>query len=579
VRPPDQSWSGALATWREASPDATAFRFLGDGEEEAGRLTWAELDARVSAVASALCRLGLEGERILLLHPPGLPFVTAFLGCLRSGAVAVPVYPPHLVRPDASLGRLLTVAADCRPAAAIVSSAQLTKLEAMAPRHEPLRGLRWLSCESLEAGASEPPASGDRWPPPGGLAFLQYTSGSTSTPRGVRVTHANITHNARHITAALGLQPRQALVSWLPPYHDMGLVGYLLQPLFIGAETTLMSPASFLQRPLRWLEAISRYRGSVSHAPNFAYELVLRRVRPDHLIRLDLSCWSIAGNGAEPVRLETMERFAATFEACGFRRDAFQPCYGLAECTLLASTARGIAAMTVDATRLERHEVAPCDRFAAAARAVVSVGRPAGELTARIVDPESMTPAGADRVGEIWLAGPAVADGYFNRPDESRATFNGRAGSDPRPYLRTGDLGFVRDGALYVTGRLKDLIILDGRNHYPQDIEETVRESLPSTPPGGAIAFSIDRDGCERLVVAVETRHAGRPAGGEDDETADGLLRRVRRAIAERHDIQLYALVQVPAGRLPRTGSGKPQRRACRARYLQGALEGEEVGT
>ena len=568
---PHESWDDALEWWTRAAPEETAFRFLRDGDEESA-VSWSQLHGRVGAVAAALRRLRLEGERVLLFHPPGLSFITAFLGCLRAGAIAVPVYPPHLRRADASLARLLTVAADCAPAAAIGSSEQLTRLEAAAPRHEPLRELRLLACDALEAAApdADPPVRRE------GLAFLQYTSGSTSSPRGVRITHANLTHNARHITAALGLRPRQSLISWLPPYHDMGLIGYLLQPIFIGAETTLMSPAAFLQRPLRWLEAISRYRGSVSHAPDFAYELVLRRVRPDDRLRLDLGSWTIAGNGAEPVRLATVTRFAAAFESCGFRRDAFYPSYGLAECTLLASTARGGHAMAVDASALERHEVAPCDRSAPDARAIVSVGSPPPGTSARIVHPETCEPVGPAGVGEIWLAGPHVADGYFNRPDESLDTFGARvAGGDGRPHLRTGDLGFIHDGALYITGRLKDLVIVDGRNHYPQDIEQTVQAALPGLPPASVIAFSVDRDGREALIVAVEEprSRAADPSG-----TAGEMLRDVRRAIAEQHDIRLHALVRVPHGQLPRTGTGKLQRRACRDRYLRALLDAEEVG-
>lgn len=577
MTPPAGSWEDALGWWTRAAPEATAFRFLRDGDGEIDRVSWSHLRGRVCAVAAALQRRRLEGERVLLFHPPGLSFVTAFLGCLRAGAIAVPVYPPNPARADASFARLLTVAADCRPAAAIGAGAQLARLEAAAAQHDVLRDVRLLACDALEAEEPDAARSAEPRAPGEGPAFLQYTSGSTLSPRGVRITHANIAHNARHITAAFGLQPRQALVSWLPPYHDMGLIGYVLQPIFIGAETTLMSPAAFLQRPLRWLEAISRYRGSVSHAPDFAYELVLRRVRPDDRLRLDLSSWTIAGNGAEPVRMDTMNRFAAAFESCGFRRDAFYPSYGLAECTLLASTVRGGHAMPVDAARLERHEVAPCDRSSPGARAVVSVGGPPPGTCARIVNPDTCEPAGQAGVGEIWLAGPHVADGYFDRPDESRATFAARiAGGDGRPYLRTGDLGFIHDGELYITGRLKDLVIVDGRNHYPQDIEQTVQGALPWLPPGSAIAFSVERGGREVLIVAVEEPRS--TAGPEASRMPDQMLRDVRRAIAEHHDIRLHALARVARGHLPRTGTGKPQRRACRDRYLRGLLDAEEVG-
>jgi acyl-CoA synthetase (AMP-forming)/AMP-acid ligase II len=568
-----ESWIDALDGWTASVPAANAFRYLRDGEVEAARLSWAELDTRVRAVAGVLRRHGLRGERVLLLQPPGIEFVCAFLGCLRGGAIAVPLYPPNLTRQDGALARLLRVAADCRPAAAIVPEAQRPRFAALAAEYPALREIRWLPCESLDEGSTD--VADDR-ADAGDLAFLQYTSGSTGVPRGVRVTHANIAHNARRITASYGMQPLQTSVSWLPPYHDMGLIGYVLQPVFIGADTTLMSPFAFLQRPLRWLEALSRFRGNISFAPNFAYELVLRKVRPEHLLRLDLRSWTIAGNGAEPVRLDTLNRFAATFEPCGFRREAFCPSYGLAECTLLASSDRGVHSMAVDPAALEHGQVVAADAAFGGARALVSMGRPAEGLAVTIVDPESQAPVGANRVGEVWISGDSVADGYFNRPEDTAATFAARlpgdSAEDGAPYLRTGDLGFLHDGALFVTGRLKDLIIVDGRNHYPQDIEETAAGAIPGAAPANVIAFSVERDGREELVVAAESPR------GVDRASLDEVITAVRRAIAEGHDLQLAGFVWVRPGRLPRTGSGKPQRRACRAAYLAGELDAMEVG-
>jgi acyl-CoA synthetase (AMP-forming)/AMP-acid ligase II len=563
------SWTAAAERWSASVPAAVAFRYLRDGEEEAGKLTWAELDSTIRGAASTLDQAGLRGRCVLLLLPPGLEFITAFLGCLKCGVVAVPLYPPNLARHDSAFLRLLSVAADCRPAAAIVPGAQRARYQALAAEHESLRTVAWIAGESLASRSDTEFAAAD----PCALAFLQYTSGSTGTPRGVRVTNANITHNARRITASYGMRPLQTAASWLPPYHDMGLIGYVLHPVFIGATTTLMSPFAFLQRPIRWLETISRFRSNISFAPNFAYELVLRKVRPEQLLRLDLRCWTIAGNGAEPVRLETLNRFAAMFEPCGFRRDAFCPSYGLAECTLLASSARGVGAVTIDTATLERGGVAVERADAAGTRSIVSMGRPVDGLVVKIVDPESMRPVAADRIGEVWLSGASVAEGYFNRPDDTAATFHARVDGEPSQFLRTGDLGFLHDGALFITGRLKDLIIVDGRNHYPQDIEETVAAAVPDGSASGVIAFSVERDGRETLIVVAE-----RPRGVATAAT-DAVIPLIRRALAERHDLPLGDLVWLRPGRLPRTGSGKPQRRACRTAYLAGELESEEVAS
>jgi acyl-CoA synthetase (AMP-forming)/AMP-acid ligase II len=358
-------------------------------------------------------------------------------------------------------------------------------------------------------------------------------------------------------------------LSWLPPYHDMGLIGHILQPLFYGIESIIMPPVAFLQRPLRWLEAISRFRATISYAPNFAYELVLRKVRPDHLARLDLSCWASAGNGAEPVRADTLERFCATFEPCGFRREAFCPSYGLAECTLLATGHNGTTYRTVSKSALERNVAVPSDTASPDARVVVSMGKPGEGMQVVIVDPESRTALKAGGVGEVWLRGDSIADGYFQRPEETRETFAARVSDTcDGPFLRTGDLGFLQDDELHITGRLKDLIVIDGKNHYPQDVEQTVEAAVPSIRSGGVIAFSIDVDGAEHLVVAAEKPRGGLPAG-ESDGFAE---RTIRTAIAERHGLGLRALVWVAPGSLPKTGSGKPQRRACRAAYLGGTL-------
>ncbi|HVR99607.1 MAG TPA: AMP-binding protein, partial [Thermoanaerobaculia bacterium] len=470
------------------------------------------------------------GERALLLYPPGLEFVAAFFGCLYAGVIAVPAYPPRSRRPDS---RLRGIAMDCRPRVVLTTAALLARREALVGQVAELASALWLDTETLDD-----PSSGFE-PSPGDIAFLQYTSGSTGNPKGVVVTHSNLLHNLERIRVAFGQTPESVVVGWLPLFHDMGLIGNVLEPCYVGCECVLMSPAAFLQKPSRWLAAIDRYRGTTSGGPNFAYDLCARSIAPE---TLDLSCWSVAFNGAEPVRRATLDRFAEIFAPCGFRRESFAPCYGLAEATLLVSAARG-----------------------AGEDPLVSCGAlPSGDEV-RIVDPESGIACAADEVGEIWLAGPSVAAGYWNRPEATQETFGAVAEDGGGPYLRTGDLGFVRHDELVITGRLKDLIVLRGRNLYPQDVELSAERAHPALRAGGGAAFSVDERGEESVVVVHEVERRAGPLG----EITDA----VRRAVAEEHGVRVADVVLLRAGTIPKTSSGKIQRRECRSRYLAGELE------
>ncbi|HEV2844558.1 MAG TPA: fatty acyl-AMP ligase, partial [Thermoanaerobaculia bacterium] len=546
-------------------PERPAFTFLADGEEEGARLTFAELDARARALGALLQRLGLRGERALLLYSPGLEFVSAFLGCLYGGVIAVPAYPP---RSERMLPRLRSIARDARPAVALTTSDLHRKVEALAGRLPELAGVRWLATDGLDVaelaeGWEEPEIDGES------LAFLQYTSGSTSLPKGVMVSHGNLLHNEEMIQEAFGQTERSLIVGWLPLYHDMGLIGNVLQPLYVGASCVLMSPVAFLQRPSRWLRAISRYRATTSGGPSFAYELCARKIPPAERHGLDLSSWRVAFNGAEPVRPETLERFAEAFAPCGFRREAFYPCYGLAEATLFVSGGAPGAGPVVGSFRaadLEAHQAAATADLDSGSRRLVGCGHAWMEQEIAIVDPAAGRRLGAERVGEIWVSGPSVALGYWGKPEESERTFQARIeGEGSGPFLRTGDLGFLRDGSLYVTGRLKDLIILRGRNHYPQDIEATAEESHPALRTGASAAFSVDAAGEERLVVVAELDRR------REDEAA-AAAEAVRRAVAEVHEAQVHEVVLVRAGTIPKTSSGKIQRHACRAEYLADEL-------
>jgi amino acid adenylation domain-containing protein len=548
-----------------------AYTFLLDGETAEARLTYAELDRRARGLAATLAREGIGGgARVLLLYPPGLDYIAAFFGCLYAGAVAVPAYPPRSRRPSA---RIQSIQESAGAKAVLSTAAVLSGLDRQLPRRP---GVLWQAAEGAElekgAGAWRDPGVGE-----GALAFLQYTSGSTAAPKGVMLRHANLLANLEQIRLSFAQTAEERTVIWLPPYHDMGLIGGILTPLYAGNPAVLLSPVSFLQRPLRWLQAISRYRGTTSGGPNFAYDLCVEKIGAEEREKLDLSSWTLAFNGAEPVRAETLERFARAFAPCGFRKEAFLPCYGLAEGTLLAAAGRrgaGAAVGVFATAELERHRAVaaePGTAEAGDARTLVGSGTPPEGARLLVVDPDSGVPRAAGTVGEIWIAGPAVAAGYWGLPEATAASFGARTADGEGPYLRTGDLGFLgAGGELFVTGRSKDLIILRGRNHYPQDVELTVERSHPALRPGCGAAFAVEPPegaGEERLVVVQEVRREHR-----ENDPAE-LVAAIRRAVAEEHEVQVHAVVLLRPATIPKTTSGKIQRAACRARYLDGTLE------
>jgi len=544
--------------------ERTAYILLNAGETEEGVLTFGELDRQARAIAALLQANDAEGERVLLLFAPGLEYIAAFFGCLYAGAVAVPAYPPRL---NQSIQRLETIVADSQASIVLTTQQLLSRIQFSFAAVAGLKKLRWLTSEdALEdlADAWRKPEIDQRT-----LAFLQYTSGSTATPKGVMVTHANLLHNERMIQLAFGQSERSIIVGWLPLYHDMGLIGTVLQPLYLGAQCVLMPPMAFLQRPFRWLQAITRYRATTSGAPNFAYDLCARKITDEQKAQLDLTSWSVAFNGAEPVRAETLEHFAAAFEPCGFRREAFHPCYGLAESTLLVSgggRAERPHVKLIDARELESNRISACVE-SDQAKALIGCGSTAMGQTVTIINPESLTHCSAGEVGEIWVSGESVAAGYWNRPEETAQTFAAYlADTGDGPFLRTGDLGFLSEGELFVTGRLKDLLIIRGRNLYPQDIEATVARCHPALRLGGGAAFSVDVAGEERLVIVHEVNQR---IALEPDVVADQM----RQAVSESYEVQLYAVVLIKSGTLPKTSSGKIQRHACRAAYLRRELQ------
>ncbi|WP_394827258.1 amino acid adenylation domain-containing protein [Pendulispora albinea] len=550
-------------------PSSHAYTFLADGASDVRSTTYGELDRRARAVAGSMQSRARAGDRVLIVLPPGLDFIAAFFGCLYAGLITVPVPLPQRRR---GLPRLLSIIRDARPTVALTTEALLGTIRAasgIAARSPELDALHWVSIDSIPDGADE------EWRPlsiePGDLAFLQYTSGSTGVPKGVALTHANLLQNERMIQGAFGQTDQSVIVGWLPPYHDMGLIGNILQPLYVGAPCIQMTPEHFLTNPLRWLEAITRYRGTTSGGPNFAFDLCVDKIAPEQREALDLSSWTVAFNGAEPVREATLERFAKAFAGAGFRASAFVPCYGLAESTLLVSARSRSAPPVVRAVEraaLEqgRAVLVPGDgaRGEGAVARLVGCG-PQDPAVVTIVDPVRAEPCGAGEVGEIWVRGGSVARGYWGRPEETADTFGARLASGEGPFLRTGDLGFVGDGELYVTGRLKDLIIIRGRNLYPHDLEACAEGCSAALGGGGAAAFAVEVGGEERLVVVQEFR----TRAAEEWARAGA---RVREAIASEHEVAVFALVFIRRGSLPRTTSGKVQRRACRERFVNGEL-------
>ena len=523
------------------------------------------MEQRSRAIAVQLQAHSLSGERALLLYPPGLDYLAAFFGCLYAGVVAVPAYPPHNQR---NTPRIQAMIADALPRVALTTTTFLSKLQSLLAEKANLGDLQWLTTDNLVEGIE------DSWLEPlidtDTLAFLQYTSGSTGTPKGVMLSHGNLLHNAAMTYQLMEHSPSSKFVSWLPVYHDMGLIGGILQPLYGGFPCIFMSPASFLQRPYRWLQAISQYKGTTSGGPNFAYDLCIQKITPEQRYSLDLSSWSVAFNGAEPIRQDTLERFSAAFAECGFRRSAFYPCYGMAETTLMASggtvTTEPLV-KTSEKSALSRNKVIEASVRSEDIQAFVSCGQTLPQQQIVIAHSETLTRCQPNEIGEIWVSGPSVGQGYWQRQEDTEQIFRAHLNNTGEgPFLRTGDLGFLYNGELFITGRVKDLIIIRGRNLYPQDIELTAERSHSSLRSGSGAAFSVEVENEERLVVVQELEFRAKP-------NLDEVTTAIRQAVAEKHEVQVYAVMLIKPGTACKTSSGKIQRRATRAQFLTGELE------
>lgn len=566
-----------LLQWRAIHQKAKlAYTFLVDGETQETNLTYGTLDHRVRAIATCLQKLAAKGERALLLYPPGLDYITAFFGCLYAGIVAVPVYPPQPARVERNLPRLQAIRGDSQATVALTNEGLLASIDVLFKQAPEFRKLHWISTEDLPASlASE-------WHDPGinegDLAFLQYTSGSTGQPKGVMVTHSNLFANHSMIQNAYQHPVDAPFVSWLPIFHDMGLIGGILQSMYCGAPCIFMSPRAFIQKPFRWLQALSRYQGHTSHAPNFAYDLCVSKTTPEQRATLDLSHWKVATNGSEPVRKETIQRFSEAFAPAGFRPEAFCPAYGLAEATLCVTVNRKNAHPIIrsfSTEDLERGQIKLELSADGQQSALVGCGQVCPSEHIVIVNPETCVVCPPNQIGEIWAAGPHIARGYWSHPKETQATFQAYLSEgDEGPFMRTGDLGFFYEDELYITGRLKDLIIIRGRNLYPQDIEATVGHCHHALRPDGGAAFSLQRNGEEQFVVVQEIERQHRQSDLEN------IFKTIHQAIGEQHEVQPSAIILIKPGTLPKTSSGKVQRHQTRVQYLAGNLEiiGEQHG-
>jgi acyl-CoA synthetase (AMP-forming)/AMP-acid ligase II len=547
-----------------ADPEAVAYIFLEDGENKEVKLTYGELDRQAKAIAAKLQSIVKPGSRALLVYGynDALEFIAAFMGCLYAGVVAVPCHPPmNRLTVNEVQTRLVDAAAEI----VLSNSSLLTKLKKQLLELGE-QNLHWLDTQKILNDTSPtnyhfPSIKGET------LAFLQYTSGSTGEPKGVMITHHCLLQNQEMLRLAFGHDHNSVGVGWLPLFHDMGLIGNVLQPIYLGICCVLLSPIAFVQKPIRWLQAISKYRATTSGAPNFAYDLLCDRLNSvNH--NLDLSSWQVAFCGAEPVQSSTIERFSQAFAIYGFQKSAFYPCYGMAEATLMITGGDYRQVPTIkylDKLALEKNQVAIADLNNNAAIALVSAGYPWLDGKLAIVNPQTCQECQGNEVGEIWFSGSSIGQGYWQNPTATQQTFQTKL--NDQQFLRTGDLGFIAENELYITGRLNDVLVFWGLNHYPQQIEQTVAQAHPALKANSSAAFSVSIKGQDRLVIVQEIKRNYRQSFVMED-----IVQAIRWAIFQQHLIDVYSIVLLTPGALPKTSSGKVQRSTCKTKFLEQSL-------
>jgi acyl-CoA synthetase (AMP-forming)/AMP-acid ligase II len=561
----------------EMQPHDAAYTFLSDGETEGRTVTYSELGHEIQSLAMTLRHWRIR--RPLLVYPPGLDFIISFFACIYAGITPIPAGLAHVTRIGRSLARLGAVASDADADAVLSVGRVIDRTLAdsdFAVRSPRLSAMRWLATDCIDNTSTE--FCEFIGAPLDAPAFIQYTSGSTSTPKGVIVTHRNLLHNLNYCSDVEENDEETVSVSWLPHSHDMGLIEAILLPMFGGYRAYLMSPASFLRRPARWLEAITRFRATNSGGPNFAYDLCVEKISAVEQEALNLSTWRVAYNGSETIRKDTLLRFRHRFESSGFRWNAFYPVYGLAESTLLVASGQAADVPVfrdIDADSLKRGLVEVPQTQSAKTATVVSSGRPASHTRIVIANPDTRVQCGPNEIGEIWISSPSVATGYWRRVNETEAAFHAYLrGTEDGPFLRTGDLGFLDEGHLFITGRIKDVINIRGFKHYPQDIEHTVRQSHTTLCTNSCAAFAVERDGVEQLAVVVEITPK---LSQRFEDWAERAIIAIQHAVTEHHGVQIQSLALAPFGSIPKTTSGKLQRQLCRSQFIEGSLQTMQI--
>ncbi len=555
-------------------PEKIAYTFLGDDDVKTS-ISYFELNRKAKTVATFLKAAGLSGSPVLLAYPTGIEFIICFLGCLYARSIAIPVYPPDPINLNSTLPRLEAIVGNSG-SKALLTDANL--IESVSPLlgHFPLfSALKKISLNSIDVNTIDEDIGSDV-----GLdtiAFLQYTSGSTSRPKGVILNHKNIIEFEKRLQWGMSFYEDATYVGWLPLHHDAGLIGNTLCSLYGGTHCVFMSPLTLLKRPFKWLKAISDYKGTTSGGPNFGYELCVRKVSEEQRNALDLSHWKVAWSSAEPVRYETIERFSSYFQPCGFKKSSFHPCYGLAEATLAVTYSKeGPRYIHLERKSLEKN-IAKVDIQTTNSTILVSAGKIYTYQNLRIIDPKTRQECREDQVGEIWIQGPNVALGYWDNPEETKTTFQAEIeGKDLGFFLRTGDMGFLKDDELYITGRLKDMLIIRGQNYYPQDIELVAEKAHPSIRPGCVASFSTENNEEERLVLLAEIYSKDVKKNNNDEKIYEEFLtsikRKIQAAVIDFFQIQAYKIILLEENTLPKTSSGKHQRFLAKEKFLKNSL-------